>query len=54
MYLIDGPPVFSILGLLPWLASSSNLTGWLYWFTNWGWQHAPSAKDASGKLVPLP
>ena len=40
--------------LIPWYAARTNLTGWLYWFINWGWRHAPSAIDnRTGNLVPL-
>ena len=41
--------------LMPWFAARSNITGWLYWYINWGWRHAPSAMDNStGKPAPLP
>jgi hypothetical protein len=40
--------------LIPWLAASSNLTGWLYWYINYGWRHAPSAtNNSTGKIEPL-
>jgi len=40
--------------LIPWLASATNLTGWLYWFINFGWRDSPTAKDpATGKYVAL-
>ena len=38
--------------LLPWLSAARGLDGWLYWYTNWGARHAPSA-NASGRLRPL-
>ena len=31
--------------LLPWLATTQMASGWLYWYTNWGSSHAPSALD---------
>jgi hypothetical protein len=41
--------------LLPLVGALHNLTGWLFWYTNWGSRHAPSATDsATGRLVPLP
>lgn len=56
MYLntfVDVPPMKA--RLIPWLASAEQLSGWLYWYTNWGSRHAPSAVDrALGKLVPVP
>ena len=42
--------------LIPWLASQSGLSGWLYWFINWGWQHrerqfeSVAGKGAKGSL----
>ena len=40
--------------LLPWAGALHNLTGWLFWYTNWGWGHAPSARDNStGQTVVL-
>jgi hypothetical protein len=38
--------------LLPWLAAARRLDGWLYWYTDWGARHAPSA-NATGTLRPL-
>ena len=38
--------------LLPWLSAAHGLDGWLYWFTDWGAGHAPSA-NATGTLRPL-
>lgn len=40
--------------LLPWYSAARGLDGWLYWYTNWGARHAPSAVDAHGRYVPLP
>ena len=49
---IDVPSIKS--RLIPWLAAQSNLTGWLYWYINYGWRNAPSAKDNStGRFIPL-
>jgi hypothetical protein len=40
--------------LIPWLAAAHGLDGWLYWYTNWGARHAPSARDpGTGKVRPL-
>eukprot|EP01043_Picozoa_sp_COSAG02_P022119 COSAG02_NODE_1139_length_14295_cov_63.689279_11_plen_789_part_00 len=39
--------------LIPWFAAQYNLSGWLYWFTNFGWRHSPSAHNSAGKFVPL-
>lgn len=35
--------------LIPWLASQSNLTGWLYWYINYGWV----TTEPSFKNLPL-
>lgn len=40
--------------LLPLVGALHNLTGWLFWYTNWGSRHAASAIDsATGQMVPL-
>jgi hypothetical protein len=40
--------------LLPLVGALHNLTGWLFWYTNWGSRHAPSATDPStGQVVTL-
>jgi hypothetical protein len=40
--------------LLPWLAAQQELSGWLYWYTNWGSFHSPSAADATtGSIIPV-
>eukprot|EP00039_Didymoeca_costata_P011405 m.159987 g.159987 ORF g.159987 m.159987 type:complete len:854 (-) comp15162_c0_seq3:42-2603(-) len=33
--------------LLPWLMAKKGVDGWLYWYTNWGFRHAPNAIDNS-------
>lgn len=49
---VDVPLVKS--RLIPWLSASYGLDGWLYWYTNWGSRHAPSARDPeTGRLRPL-
>ena len=49
---VDVPP--SKARLIPWLAAAENFSGWLYWYTNWGSRHAPSAIDSALHcLVPL-
>ena len=40
--------------LIPWFSAAHGLDGWLYWYTNWGSRHAPSAIDnAMHELVPV-
>jgi hypothetical protein len=40
--------------LIPWLAAQQDLSGWLYWYTNWGFRHASTAKNnATGLAIPL-
>ncbi len=40
--------------LIPWLAAQSNLTGWLYWYINFGWERSsPSFKQQILPLQPL-
>lgn len=40
--------------LIPWLAAAEEFDGWLFWYTNWGSRHAPSAMDpAAQRLSPL-
>ena len=40
--------------LIPWLAAQQQLSGWLYWYTNWGFRHSASSTDLSTGLdVPL-
>lgn len=40
--------------LIPWLAAQQQLSGWLYWYTNWGFRHSDSSTDlATGLGVPL-
>ena len=40
--------------LIPWLAAQQQLSGWLYWYTNWGFRHSDSSTDlATGLNVPL-
>ena len=49
---VDVPPMKA--RLIPWLAAAEGFSGWLYWYTNWGSRHAPSATDpALQALVPL-
>ena len=49
---VDVPPMKS--RLLPWLAAQQELSGWLYWYTNWGSFHSPSAMDATtGLILPI-
>ena len=38
--------------LIPWLASQSNLTGWLYWYINYGWEKG-GPNDRNLPLQPL-
>jgi hypothetical protein len=55
---LDVPPIKG--RLVGWLASAERLGGWLYWYTNWGSRHAPSAvddgpqHDGTNLTVPLP
>jgi hypothetical protein len=37
--------------LIPWLAAQQDLSGWLYWYTNWGFRHSPPALDPTTKVV---
>lgn len=40
--------------LIPWFAAQQQLSGWLYWYTNWGFRHSTSSTDRStGLKVPL-
>ena len=40
--------------LIPWLAAQSNLTGWLYWYINYGWVHSDISSGEKAKVAPLP
>ena len=46
---LDVPPAKG--RLIPWLAQSEELKGWLYWYTNWGMRHAASAVDRGVNLT---
>jgi hypothetical protein len=46
---VDVPPMKS--RLLSWLAAQQELSGWLYWYSNWGSFHSPSAADATTGLI---
>lgn len=49
---LDVPPMKA--RLIPWLAAGQDLSGWLYWYTNWGFRHASTSVDnATGLVVPL-
>ena len=39
--------------LIPWLAAQSNLTGWLYWYINYGWVHSDISSGEKAKVAPL-
>jgi hypothetical protein len=50
---LDVPPAKG--RLIPWLAQSEELSGWLYWYTNWGMRHSDSATDRGvNRTVPTP